>query len=78
VAEVVRGDTTLTVHPSQIVWSRESTATGTEDADWAARHPNIDNTLTVTEADMVGDSTTFVCTLYDENGNVTASKAITF
>lgn len=77
VAEVVRGDTTLTVHPSQIVWSRESTATGTEDADWAARHPNIDNTLTVTEADMVGDVTTFVCTLYDEYGNVAASKAIT-
>ena len=77
VAEVVRGDTTLTVHPSQIVWTRESTATGTEDADWAARHPNIDNTLTVTEADMVGDVTTFVCTLYDENGNVAASKAIT-
>lgn len=77
-AVVVRGDTTLTVHPSQIVWTRESTATGTEDADWAARHPNIDNTLTVTEADMVGDSTTFVCTFYDENGNVAASKAITF
>lgn len=78
VAEVVRGDTTLTVPPSLIVWSRESSATGTEDADWAARHPNIDNTLTVTEADMVGDVTTFVCTLYDENGNVAASKAITF
>jgi hypothetical protein len=76
-AVVVRGDTTLTVHPSQIVWSRESSATGTEDADWAARHPNIDNTLTVTEADMVGDSTTFVCTFYDENGNVANSKAIT-
>lgn len=79
VAEVVRGSTdiTSTLHPSQFVWTRESSASESDDADWAARHTDISTTLVVTAADMVGNVTTFVCTLLDRNNRILETEKIT-
>jgi hypothetical protein len=76
---VVQGDTDITgtIHPSQLVWTRSSAATGTEDADWAARHTGDSFSLTVLADDMVGDVTTFICTLYSANGEHIQSNSIT-
>lgn len=76
---VVQGDTDITgtIHPSQLVWTRSSAATGTEDADWAARHTGDSFSLTVLADDMVGDVTTFICTLYSAHGEHIQSNSIT-
>jgi hypothetical protein len=76
---VVKGDTdiTSTIHPSQLVWTRSSAATGTEDADWAARHTGDSYSLTVLADDVVGDVTTFICTLYSAHGEHLQSVSLT-
>jgi hypothetical protein len=76
---VVKGDTdiTSTIHPSQLVWTRSSAATGTEDADRAARHTGDSYSLTVLADDVVGDVTTFICTLYSAHGEHLQSVSLT-
>jgi len=54
---------------SQFIWTRESeSAQG--DKDWNSQHKFGAKTLEVSEGDMCGDITSFVCTLHKATGEV--------
>lgn len=67
-------DMTDTLHPSRIVWTRESQ--GADDEHWNALHASAPNPITITTDDLVG-KTTLVATLYEANGLTNTSSSIT-
>lgn len=54
---------------SQFIWTRESESTQ-GDKDWNSQHKFGAKTLEVSEGDMCGDITSFVCTLHKATGEV--------
>lgn len=62
---------------SQFIWTRDSSDT-TGDKNWNSQHTTGSKTLSVAEGDMVGDFTTFVCTLYNKNGKVVEVQKLDF
>ena len=62
---------------SQFIWIRDSSDT-TGDKNWNSQHTTGSKTLSVAEGDMVGDFTTFVCTLYNKNGKVVEAQKLDF
>lgn len=70
-AAVTKGsyDITDSQDASQFIWTRESESTQ-GDADWNAQHKFGSKTLEVSEGDMCGDITSFVCTLHKSTGEV--------
>lgn len=70
-AAVTKGsyDITDSQDASQFIWTRESeSAQG--DKDWNSQHTFGSKTLEVSEGDMCGDITSFVCTLHKSTGEV--------
>lgn len=70
-AAVTKGsyDITDAQDASQFIWTRESeSAQG--DKDWNSQHKFGAKTLEVSEGDMCGDITSFVCTLHKATGEV--------
>lgn len=67
-------DMTDTLHPSRIVWTRESQ--GADDEHWNALHASATNPITITTDDLVG-KTTLVATLYEANGLTNTSSSVT-
>lgn len=65
-------DITETLHPSQIVWTRQSQG---DDKAWAVAHQSASTTIDITTDDMAGD-TTIIATLYDEHGRIAAAKRL--
>jgi len=62
---------------SQFRWSRKSIdAKG--DKAWTEAHMFGAKVLKITELDMAGDTTTFICTLYKKNGEIETAKEINF
>ncbi|WP_315341362.1 hypothetical protein [Hoylesella oralis] len=77
-ATVIQGgkDLTPTLHTSQLVWTRESEdAEGNE--EWNARHRGIGDSVTITTDDLT-EVTAVVFTLYNKDGTLSASEAVTF
>lgn len=77
-ATVIQGgkDLTPTLHASQMVWTRESEdAAG--DEEWNARHRGIGDSVTITTDDLT-EVTAVVFTLYNKDGTLSASEAVTF
>lgn len=70
-AAVTKGsyDITDAQDASQFIWTRES-SNSQGDSDWNSQHKFGAKTLTVSEGDMCGDMTTFVCTLHKATGEV--------
>ena len=70
-AAVTKGnyDITDAQDASQFIWTRESSSTQ-GDADWNSQHKFGSKTLEVSEGDMCGDITSFVCTLHKSTGEV--------
>lgn len=54
---------------SQFIWTRESESTQ-GDKDWDSQHKFGSKTLDVSEGDMYGNITSFVCTLHKATGEV--------
>ena len=70
-AAVTKGnyDITDSQDVSQFIWTRKSeSAQG--DKDWNSQHTFGSKTLEVSEGDMCGDITSFVCTLHKSTGEV--------
>lgn len=78
-ATVMRGDTdiTPTLHPSQLVWTRES-EDPTGDADWNAKHLDRTDRVEICTADLTGNHTAIIITLYNTNGTSQAKEAAEF
>ena len=77
-ATVIQGGTDLTptLHTSQLVWTRESEdAAG--DEEWNARHRGVGDSVTITTDDLT-EVTAVVFTLYNKDGTLSASEAVTF
>ena len=70
-AAVTKGnyDITDAQDASQFIWTRESESTQ-GDADWNSQHKFGSKILEVSEGDMCGDITSFVCTLHKSTGEV--------
>ena len=70
-AAVTKGsyDITDAQDASQLIWTRESESSQ-GDKDWNSQHKFGSKTLEVSEGDMCGNITTFVCTLHRSTGEV--------
>lgn len=77
-ATVMQGDTDLTptLHPSQMVWTRE-TEDAVGDKEWNARHRDKTDRLSLSTDDLVG-STAIVFTLYRKDGTPSAAHTLSF
>ena len=77
-ATVMQGDTDLTptLHPSQMVWTRE-TEDAVGDKEWNARHRAQTDRLSLSTDDLVG-STAIVFTLYRKDGTPSAAHTLSF
>lgn len=62
---------------SQFIWTRES-ADSTGDKNWNSQHSAGSKTLPLGEGDMSGDTTSFVCTLYNSHGEAVKADKIDF
>lgn len=78
-AAVTKGnyDITDAQDASQFIWTRES-GDAQGDADWNSQHMFGAKTLDVSEGDMVGDRTSFICTLHKATGEVYEVKKLDF
>lgn len=70
-AAVTKGnyDITDAQDASQFIWTRESSSSQ-GDKDWNSQHKFGSKTLEVSEGDMCGNITSFVCTLHKSTGEV--------
>ncbi len=78
-AAVTKGnyDITDAQDASQFIWTRESeSAQG--DKDWNSQHTLGSKTLEVSEGDMCGNITSFVCTLHKATGEVYTVEKLDF
>lgn len=78
-AAVIKGDYDITdaQDSSQFIWTRES-ADSVGDTNWNNAHTTGSKTLSVDESDMSGNSTNFICTLYNGNGEAVEAKKLNF
>lgn len=78
-AAATKGDYDITdaQDDSQFIWTRES-ADDDGDKNWNSDHTKGSKTLELYETDMSGNTTTFVCTLYNSNGEAVQAKKMNF
>ncbi|RKW61905.1 MAG: hypothetical protein D8H98_04460, partial [Prevotella sp.] len=78
-ATVMKGnaDITASLHPSQLVWSRESEDVA-GDKDWNAKHRGKTDRVEITTDDLTEGNTAIVFTLYNIDGTSHAKEAMEF
>nr|DAR00714.1 MAG TPA: tail protein [Caudoviricetes sp.] len=78
-ATVMKGnaDITASLHPSQLVWSRESEDVA-GDKDWNAKHREKTDRVEITTDDLTEGNTAIVFTLYNIDGTSHAKEAMEF